>query len=186
MDSGLMNAMGVVVAGDSLINALSEIDQASFASKQFEFNADMAKIQGEEAITQGKFEQQISQEKTGALSGQQVAAEAAQGGDVHTGTAELTREQTGEIGGLDYLTIGNNAMMKAIGFEIQGENDKTQEWQATNAGTNKAMNSLLSGAEETMQLGFKAQSYDIPQVVSGEDTSGSNSGSGSDSVLGMK
>jgi hypothetical protein len=37
-----------------------------------------------------------------------------------------------------------------------------------------------------MQLGFKAQSYDIPQVVSGEDTSGSNSGSGSDSVLGMK
>ena len=161
MDSGLMNAMGVVVAGDSLINALSEIDQASFASKQFEFNADMAKIQGEEAITQGKFEQQISQEKTGALSGQQVAAEAAQGGDVHTGTAELTREQTGEIGGLDYLTIGNNAMMKAIGFEIQGENDKTQEWQATNAGTNKAMNSLLSGAEETMQLGFKAQSYDI-------------------------
>lgn len=173
MDSTLMSAMGVVVAGDSIINALSEIDQANFASKQFEFNADIAKIQSEEAITQGKFEQQISQEKTAALSGQQQAAEAAQGGDIHTGTAEITRQQTGEIGGLDYLTIGNNAMMKAIGFEIQGVNDQTESWQAKNAGANKAMNSLLSGAEETMQMGFKAQSYDLAakKLASGEPSS---------------
>lgn len=169
MDSGLMTLMGVEIGGQSLINALSDIDAGNFASKQFEFNEQLSKIEGEEAITQGQFEQQISQQKTAQLSGQQVAAEAAQGADVHTGTAEITRQQTGEIGGLDYLTIGNNAMMKALGYQIQGLNDQTNAWQEKQSADTKAMNSLLSGAESTLQMGFKAQSYDLAEKESAQD-----------------
>lgn len=161
MDSTLMSMMGVEQGGQSLINALSDISEGNFAAQQFEFNEQMSKIQGEEAITQGQFEQQQIEQKTAQLSGQQVSAEAAQGVDVHTGTPQITRQQTGEIGGLDYLTIGNNTMMKALGYQIQGLNDQTSAWEAESAASNKAMNSLLSGAEETMQAGFKAQSYDL-------------------------
>ncbi len=169
MDPGLLQEItGGIQGVDSIINAFSDISAGNFAAQQFQFNESLSKIQGEEALSQGQFEQQISQQKTAQLSGEQVAAEAAQGADVHGGTATITKEQTGEIGGLDYLTIGNNAMMKAIGFEIQGANDASQAWQATDAGWNKAGNSLLSGSESMMQSGIKAQAYDIPEIASGE------------------
>ena len=169
MGIGTLNELtGIMQGGNALINAFADISQSDFVSQQFLFNENIAKIQSEEAITQGKFEQTISQERTAQLSGQQQAAEGAQGADVHTGTAAVTREQTSTIGGLDYLTIGNNAFLKSLGYKIEGENAKTEAWQTKAAGENKAENSLLGGAEEMFQSHIKALSYDQPKVEQDE------------------
>jgi hypothetical protein len=118
-------------------------------------------------------EQQISQEKTAGLSGQQVAAEAAQGIDVHTGTAELTREQTGEIGSEDYLTIGNNAFLKGLGYKIEGVNAGASAAMEKEAGLNKAGNSLLGGSNDLYQAQIKAIAYDQQTDQAGSTAPGS-------------
>jgi len=161
MDYGTLQAVeGGVDVLNSIVNATAEINQSDFISKQFQFNEHIAEIQSREAITQGRVEQQISQERTAQLHGEQVAAEAAQGVDVNSGTPAITRQQTAEIGGIDYLTLGNNAAMKALGFKIQGENAATQAGLETSAGFNKAGDTLLGGAEQLFQTQLKAIDYE--------------------------
>lgn len=141
-------------------NAYAESSEANFVAGQFKFNQQISAIQAQEAQQQGVIEQQISQERTTQLSGQQITSEAAQGVDVHGGTAVITRQQTGEIGGLDYLTIGNNAFLKGLGYQIQGENEAAKSALTLEAGKNKASQSLLGGLETLGQDTMKAISYD--------------------------
>ena len=160
MDVTTLNLlMGAVGAGNGIANAFADISQGNFIAQQFKFNQQIADIQGQEATLQGQEQQQVSQERTAELSGSQIGAEAAQGVDVHTGTSAITRQQTSEIGALDYLTIGNNAFLKTLGFKIQGVNDSTQAGMAQNAGQFKASQSLLGGAEELFQGTMKAIDY---------------------------
>lgn len=161
MSNSAFQDAGIIEEGaSSFANAFADISQSNFIAEQFKMNEQMANIQAGEAITQGTIEQQVSQQKTGELSGEQKASEAAQGVEVHSGTAEITRSQTAEIGGEDYATIGNNAMMKALGFKINALNDKSQAEMETSAGINKAANTLLSGANEMYSSSMKAMSYD--------------------------
>jgi hypothetical protein len=171
MNVDTLNEMGGISQGlNSFANAFSEISQSDFIAQQFKFNEQLAGIQSEEAITQGTTEQEISQEKNAQLSCQQVVAEAAQGVDVHTGTAELTRQQTGEIGGKDYLTLGNNAFLKSLGYKIAGLNDESQAGMQQTAGINKAENTLLGGATEMFQSSMKAVAYDQQAKQAGTPT----------------
>ena len=166
-----MNSSEITLAGGvgelagSFANAFADISQSNFIAQQFQLNEQLAGVQSQEAIDQGKVEQQVSQEKTAALGGQQVAAEAAQGVNVHGGTAEITREQTGEIGGLDYTTIGNNAFLKSLGYKIDAVNDQSQATMQQEAGSNKAANTLLGGGIDFYQSSIKASSYPSSQQL---------------------
>jgi len=161
MDIPLLQKLtGGVQLFDSFANAFADISQSNFIAQQFQMNEKLAGIQSEEALNQGREEQTVSQERTSQLSGSQKAAEAASGVDVNSGTPEITRQQTGEIGGLDYLTLGNNAFMKSLGYQIQGENMGTQAELEKNAGITKASNALLGGGEELYQTQLKAIAYD--------------------------
>lgn len=151
---------GVEALTGSFANAFADISQSNYVAQQFQFNEQIAKIQSEEAINAGTVEQEISQEKTGQLSGQQQASEAAQGVSVNSGTAVITRQQTSEIGGKDYLTIGNNAFLKSLGYQIQGVNDKSEAVMTKEAGVNKATNTLLGGANDFYRSTMKAVAYD--------------------------
>ena len=159
-----IDTLNILSGGDQMLNsfanAFSDISQSNYVAQQFKFNEQLAGIQSQEALTQGQTEQEISQEKNAQLSGQQVVAEAAQGVDVHSGTAEVTRQQTGEIGGKDYLTLGNNAFLKSIGYKIEGVNDQSESNMQTTAGVNKAAQSLLGGANDMFGSTMKAMAYD--------------------------
>ena len=158
-------AGGVGQLADSFANAFADISQSDFIAQQFTLNEQLAGVQAKEAINQGKVEQEVSQEKTGQLSGEQIASEAAQGVSVHGGTAEITREQTGEIGGLDYTTIGNNAFLKSLGYKIDAVNNQSSATMQPEAGTNKAANSLLAGGIDFYQSSIKANSYPSSQEL---------------------
>ena len=161
MDVGLLqDLMGGTEVMNAAVNAFADQSQSDFISQQFTLNENIAKVQSQEAIDQGKVEQTISQQRTGQIGGAQKAAEAASGVDVKTGTPVTMREQTGEIGGLDYVTIGNNAMMKSLGFQIQAQNDNTNAALQKNAGTTKATQQLLGGGEDLFQSQLKAIDYE--------------------------
>lgn len=161
MDIGLVDLLqGGIDLGNGIANAYADQSNANFIAQQFKFNSQISEIQGQEALEQGKFEQQLSQERTAQLSGQQQGAEAAQGVDVSTGTPAITRLQTGEIGGIDYATIGMNSYLKNLGYKIKGLNEKTQGEMEENAGKWKAGQDLLSGAQGLFQSGLKAWDYE--------------------------
>lgn len=166
MDIALLSVLtGAGQMGNGIANAFAESSQSNFIAQQFKFNEDIAKIQTEEATLQGREEQQVSQERTAQLGGAQQAAEAAQGVDVTTGTPAITRFQTSEIGGLDYLTIGNNAFLKGMGYKISALNDQTQATLTEEEGANKSINSLFQGGEELYQGGIKAVAYNDPKLM---------------------
>ena len=108
----------------------------------------MEGIQGNEAIEQGTVEQEISQQRTAELSGQQQVSETAQGIDVKSGTALATKQQTGDIGALDYLTIGNNAALKSLGFQMDATADNASGQMAKLGGNFKAGQSAYQGTVE--------------------------------------
>ena len=158
--STLSYLTGGMDMGNSIANALSDLAESSFTAQQYRFNQQIAGLQSEEALDQGKEQQQVSQERTAELGGQQKAAQAASGVNVNSGSALITRRQTGEIGGLDFTTIGNNAFLKSLGFKIQGLNDAGQAGMAQLAGTNKAMNDLQAGSQELFQNVMKGIDYE--------------------------
>lgn len=161
MDVNLLNTLtGVGKAANSFANAFAEVSQSNFIAQQFQFNEEIAGIQAEQALAQGVVQQQVLQDKTGLLAGEQTARQAAQGVDVNTGTSQVIREQTAERSGRDYLTLGNNAFLKSLGYKIQGLNDETSAAFAKRSGANKANNLLLGGTEELFQTGLKAIAYD--------------------------
>lgn len=159
-----LDTLNILSGGEQLLsgfmNAFADISQSNFIAQQFQLNEQLAQVKAQEAMTAGNVEQQIQQQRTGQLGGQQQAAEAAQGVDVHTGTAAITRTQTGEIGGKDYLTIGNNAFLKGLGYQIEGANANTDAALEKASGTHRATSALLGGANDFYQSTLKAISYD--------------------------
>lgn len=159
----------------SFANAFADISQSNFIAQQFQMNEQIAEVQATQSEQQGQVEAELSQQRTGQLSGQQVASEAAEGVITNTGTSEATRLETSKIGSQDYLTIGNNAFLKGLGYKIQALNDTSSAQMELQTGRHQASNALLGGASEFYQGTMRAIAY---------DQQANQAGSGSGSSLG--
>lgn len=101
----------------------------------------------------GQAEEQTVELKNAQLTGSQFAAQAANGIDVNTGSAQQVRQSTAITGTYDALTVRNNAENAALGIEEQGVNYSAQAGLDRSAGVNamaaggaNAFSSALGGA----------------------------------------
>jgi len=145
--------------GNALFNLATEERRKQYIAQQFKFNEDIANLQQQEAIYAGTIKQNIFQERTAQLSSAQKAAEAAQGVDISSFGPAFTRLQTGEIGGIDYLTIANNAYLEGLGYQIKKENYAISSMLEQNEAEYEKRRTLLGGVESLYQSGIKALAY---------------------------
>lgn len=154
----------------SRANAAIAESNARTQARIAQVNAKFAEMQARDAFKRGQEGEAISRMKVKKTIGAQRAAMAAQGIRVDEGSAQDIQQETQEIGALDVMTIRNNAMREAFGYETQaraetmkGQFATTQgamqaaglrmqgDWAYT-AGRNQALETLLTGGMRTYDL----------------------------------
>lgn len=126
--------VGVMMVAAAAMAAKSASDQANAqkaaANEQSQVaqqNANIASQQAAQAITQGQTDEQNQELKNANLVGQQRAAMAANGIDISSdGSATDVLASTKWLGQKDVLTIHDNALRSAWGFENQGASAQNQ------------------------------------------------------------
>lgn len=86
-----------------------------------DFNAKVAELQAEDAITRGVEEQQRFRARVRSTIGAQRVGFAASNIDVNYGSAVDVQADAARLGELDVLTIAGNAAREAWGFKMQAE-----------------------------------------------------------------
>jgi hypothetical protein len=97
-----------------------------------EYNAQVADVNAKEARDRAAVQQQEQDQKARALIGSQLAAQAASGVDVGSGSPKLTRISARELARMDALNIhqsgeieANNYKTQATGFRMQAGADRS-------------------------------------------------------------
>jgi hypothetical protein len=108
-------AYGIKKAGD----AAKDAGEAS--ARQFEFNAAIAALQGQDAAQRGLEEEQRFRSSVRGLVGSQRAGFAAQGVTVNQGSAVDVQADTAYLGELDALQIRANTQREVWGYQVQQE-----------------------------------------------------------------
>lgn len=130
--------------------------QGKYQSQVASTNADMARIEAAQALTQGGWERNQYGQKVNMMAGSQRASLAGQGVDPNTGSAAQISSQTQTLGALDKLTIMNNATKKAFGLNWQASNYDAQSAFTRIAGNEQGINSLLTGGMRGVSYGMQA------------------------------
>jgi hypothetical protein len=97
---------------------------AESAAALDEYNAAVADLQAKDAIARGDEEASRYAAEVRGVIGEQVAAFAAGGVDVHFGSAVEVQEDARMLGQMDVDTIENNSAREAWGYEVQAFNDR--------------------------------------------------------------
>lgn len=132
-------------AFQGILGAFSQFETARSQRDLARFNARMEELRAEDARKRGEELAAISRGKTKKLRGSQRAALAASGVDVGTGSAADIQAETEDIGELEAITIKNNAMREAFGFETRATTERLKGELAFSAGTSRATETLLTG-----------------------------------------
>lgn len=126
-------------------NAKSQRDLARFNERAEELRAEDARRRGVELAA-------LSRGKTKKVRGSQRATLAASGVDVSTGSAADVQAETEDIGETEAITIKNNAMREAFGFETKGAATRLKGELAFRAGTSRATETFLTGGVRTAKF----------------------------------
>jgi hypothetical protein len=144
----LVAMMGLSAAG-SIGTAYSQ-SEALKATGRYQksiadVNATMADLAGTQTLQAGDIAASRKNLETKGKVGEELAVQGASGVDVGSGSAALTRIGTNLAGGIDELTIRNNAARQAWGYKVQGIQDRFQGQFAQMTAENQAKQTLLSG-----------------------------------------
>lgn len=124
--------------------------QAAVDANNVQYDA----MQASMAIVQGQQQTNAERLKYGALKGTQEARLAANGVDIHEGSAANILADTKMMSTIDAATIADNAAKSAWGFQVQGANDAANaammRAQADAIDPNKAMLTSLIGSGATV------------------------------------
>jgi hypothetical protein len=133
------------------------IAQGAYTQRIDNFNAHLADLQAQDAISRGAQAEIISRQRTGQLIGAQRAAAGAQGVEVNSGSSVDAQADAARTGELDALTIRNNAARSAWGYQVQSFADTNAGQLAMRGATNTAggirsssWGTLLTGASEEL------------------------------------
>lgn len=147
--------MGWAVAIGGLISAYSSIKQGQYQAGVARNNAQIAKQNAQYEIAAGKQEENAQRIKTGQLIGAARANAAASGIDANSGTPVNIQSDIGQLGELDSLTVRNNALRRAYGYQTQAATFKADAKQASSQGYLDAFGSLLgTGATLNEKWGY--------------------------------
>jgi len=108
-------AMYASAAGAGM-SAYGAYQQSESAQKAADYNAKLAKLQGQDALDRGDLDQQAIGRKQAALRGSQAANMAANGLDLSYGSPAALLDQTDYYGNADQETAANNARREAAGY----------------------------------------------------------------------
>lgn len=150
--------------------------QAGQQALQQRTNALYAQDAADDSIKRGAYDADLQRVRTAQAVGTQRTAQAANGGDVNSGSNARLQEDTAALGELDALTIQNNAAREAYGYRVQALNGLSNARQTEANGKAAQRSSILGGI-----IGG-AGSYFISSGLSGFGSSGQ--GAGTSAALG--
>jgi hypothetical protein len=160
---GMMGAGMSVSAVNSVAGGIAGANsaraQGAVSQSLNDINASRDNLMATEATLKGDVASRQLAQRTKLLIGSQRASAAAGGVDVNKGSAALVQEDTAGSSAIDQLTIKNNAMMEAFGFQMQGESSTFQGKMAAAAGKNAAGNTLLTGGLNAVSYGLRSGYY---------------------------
>lgn len=156
---GIASVAGLAIVGTA-VSAYSAYSSGQAQSANAAYQAQVAKNNQTTAnqnaqytIQAGEAEAAQASLKGRAQSASIKAAQAANGVDVNSGSAEDVQETQRETNTLNTSTVMNNAALRAYGYRTQATNfdaqstlDTAEASQASTAGDLSAAGSLLSGA----------------------------------------
>lgn len=163
-------ALAALSAGSTLASSFSQAaaikSQGIWESSQMKQNAKLMDFRAKEAERMGETTAQQRAMQIKKLQGRQRAVAAAQGVEVHDGSALDIQAETAGMGALDIATIRNNAWREAWGYKVEAGNLRSSAKMTSLSAKYKARTTLLTG-------GMKAAT----QFMSGFETSGGGGGS---------
>lgn len=140
-------------AASQLAGGVGQSQQYAYQAQVAVNNAAITRSNEAAALTAGQAEESNSKLRAGALIGEQLAAQGANGLDVNVGSPSNVRQATATVGAMDAAMIHYNAARQAFGleseagnFETQAALDRSAASNATKVGATKAFSTILSGA----------------------------------------
>lgn len=119
--------------------------QADYQKQQYDFNSQIATLQGEDAINRGNVEASQNNKAVTSAVGTERSESAAGGVDVNSGSVNQGQQDTRYAGNMNSLMIKNNAWREAWGYKNAAiENTYAGEF-AKEGLDNQAENTLLTG-----------------------------------------
>ena len=146
--------IGAITIGSAIFNAIGQAKAGNAAKELAEFNAHVADLQAEDALSMGEDEAQRFRAGVRGLIGRQRAGFAAQNIDVGVGSPVEVVADAAFLGELDALTIKTNAARAAWGYRVQGENFRRGGSNAQTASRFGAAASIVGGATSVLELRY--------------------------------
>lgn len=151
---GTLASTGMSVMGSIQQGKAAEA-QANYQAQVSANNAQVAKMQAEDAIKRGKQEEEEHRVQVRRMLGAQRAGIAGSGFDLGDATSQDILGDTAAMGEFDALQIRSNAAREAWGYEVQGSNftaeaqlQRARGKSARQASYWQAGGDLLSGASK--------------------------------------
>lgn len=166
--TGGFAAQGVMSAGNSYAQGISQKAQSDYTAAQYGINA---KLSGENAkltTEDGNIQAGQMAAETKMQIGKQRTAAAATGADVSSGSAMTLQADTAWQGAQNQVMIKNNAWRTAWGYGVQANSDNAQASLSTLAGQNQLNNSYLTGGLNA--FGYGTQAYGAYRKNNGKTT----------------
>lgn len=133
-------------AGMGLLQGMGNKSAADQQAADLRQNALYLNNAANDAIDRGMKSADQQRVQTGQFIGTQRAAQAANGGEVNTGSNALLQEDTAALGELDALTISNNAAREAYGYQVQASSALTNASTLQSNARKQMLTSVLGGA----------------------------------------
>jgi hypothetical protein len=147
--AGISDALTVAGTGLSAIGAVQSGNaQSSMYNYQAQVsrnNAAVSRLNAQDALAAGLYEESASKTKTGSIVNSAKAAQAANGIDVNIGTAVQVRDTTELVGAMDAAMIHYNANRKAFGLMAEAADLENQ---------GQLLSMAAKNAKRSGQLGF--------------------------------
>lgn len=133
-------------AGMGLLQGLGNKSVADQQAADLRQNALYLNNAANDAVDRGMKASDQQRVQTQQFIGTQRAAQAANGGEVNTGSNALLQQDTAALGELDALTISNNAAREAYGYQVQASSNLTNARTLEKNARKQVLTSVLGGA----------------------------------------
>lgn len=153
----MCDVMTALAVASAAVSAQASMQQADDARSLANYNAKVREYQAQDTIDRAAVEEQKQREQVRQFMGKQRASMGASGVEVGQGSFGDVLAQSAEMGERDSLTIRNNAMRAAWGYETQSAAEQFEGQARARAYEGRAVGSLLSGAGNVYELGVKKQ-----------------------------
>jgi hypothetical protein len=151
MDYFSMGMMAFSAFGE-LAGGQSKRNQADYTASVYDANASIARMQVQDTLERGRLLETQSRFAARKTIGAQRAALAAQGVDVNADSALDVQADTAGLGELDALTIRNNAVREAWGYQVESYNYGLRASVTRAAGESEQMSSILNAGMKAVQI----------------------------------